>query len=118
MQVIVHNNFFPLHFSRARSFDEALGIYKKKTAAAPRMAPIPTEPVCMAWATPPVDMEEEAAAPPAGWVGSEARVLLAEGWPDVKGASEAELAPEKAMAPAVAEELAMVALLGLRTLRQ
>jgi hypothetical protein len=41
----------------------------------------------------------------------------ADGCPDVNGAAEAELAPLNAPAPAVALGLAMVALLGLRTLR-
>ena len=44
-------------------------------------------------------------------------VLVGVGWPEVYGTSETEEAPEKAGAPAVADGLAMVAFVGLRTLK-
>jgi hypothetical protein len=74
-------------------------IYMKYTAAAPRSAPRPTAPVCIG-AAPPLDRaDEDPAGVLAGEVPWGAMLLVGVGWPEVKGASEADAAPEKAAAP-------------------
>tara|TARA_R110002003_G_scaffold121_5_gene10680 strand:+ start:4182 stop:4445 length:264 start_codon:yes stop_codon:yes gene_type:complete len=64
----------------------------------------------------PAVLEADEAPGAALEVAAGAMVLVGVGWPEVNGTSEADEAPEKAGEPAVAEGLAMVALVGLRTL--
>lgn len=102
-----------VQFSMA-SLHKAIPAYRKWTAAIPRPRIAPTAAVCLGAA--PAAGEEDAAPAPPEADGAAATDLDGVGTPEVKGALETDEAPEKAPAPAAAVGLAMVRLLGFRTL--
>jgi hypothetical protein len=84
------------------------------TAAAPNSAPIPTAPVFIGPGAPAVLDDEAPGA--AALVAASLMLVVAEGWPDVKGASETAVAPGKPGSPSSSAASAMVVLPGFKTL--